>query len=237
MSGAGRDVGLGTEIAKWEDRVVRYGMASGSNVLVGFGEGNGSRRLSRLIPRAVLGVVVVLLFGQAPQVYGGIYKYVDENGVIHFSNVPTTSKYVLYIKERGDVEFRRPLENQYDHLIEEAARRYGIDFALIKAIIRAESDFDPRAVSRVGAMGLMQLMPQTAYNLSVIDAFDPVENIDAGVRHFRELLETFQNDLKLSLAAYNAGKNAVLQFRSVPPYNETQNYVRKVLRFYQSYRR
>ena len=185
-------------------------------------------------------VVVAILaaffaFQEAPA-SAGIYKYIDDDGVIHFSNVPTTSQYVLYIKEDGDIHFRLPGENGFDHLIQEASRQYGVDFALIKAIIRAESAFDPQAISRVGAMGLMQLMPETAQNLAVIDAFDPQENIHAGVRHFRELLEIFQDDLKLSLAAYNAGKNAVLQFGSIPPYPETRRYVHKVLRFYQTYK-
>lgn len=185
----------------------------------------------------ILGCLMILFLVQPPTAQAGIYKYVDEEGVIHFSNVPTHTRYVLYIKEYGDIEFKSSEEEQFDHLIEEAARQYGVDSALIKAIIRAESDFDPRAVSHVGAMGLMQLMPETADNLLVIDAFDPRENIDAGVRHFRDLLDTFQNNLSLSLAAYNAGKNAVLHFRSIPPYNETQRFVRKVLRFYQDYRK
>lgn len=191
-------------------------------------------------PRAswiVLAILIVFSLAKATQAQAGIYKYVDEQGVIHFSNVPTSSRYILYMREDGDIEFTYYGEDEFDYLIEEAAREYGVDFALIKAIIRAESDFDPRAVSRVGAMGLMQLMPETADNLSVIDAFDPRENIDAGVRHFSELLNTFQNNLRLSLAAYNAGKNAVLQCKSIPPYNETRRYVKKVLHFYQGYNR
>jgi soluble lytic murein transglycosylase len=184
----------------------------------------------------ILGFLLFGLLALATQATAGIYKYVDEEGVIHFSNVPTSPQYVLYIKEFGDREFSYPDEDRFDYLIEEASRRYGIDFALIKAIIRAESGFDPRAVSRVGAMGLMQLMPQTADRYAVIDAFDPRENIDAGVKHFTGLLRDFKNDLKLSLAAYNAGRKAVLQFRSIPPYAETQRYVRKVLNFYQSYK-
>ena len=185
----------------------------------------------------VLGMLVALVVAPGTQAQAGIYKYIDDQGVVHFSNVPTSPRYVLYIKEQGDIRFKNSGENDYDHLIEEAAKRYGVDFALIKAIIRAESGFDPRAVSRKGAMGLMQLMPETADNLSVIDAFDPRENIDAGVRHFRGLLKAFQDDLRLSLAAYNAGRNAVLEYnKSIPPYNETRRYVRKVLNFYQSYK-
>jgi len=194
-------------------------------------------RLHRGMPGIILGIFAMILLAQGTLAQAGIYRYIDENGVIHFSNVPTSPRYVLYVKEDRDTDFEYSGEDQFDHLIEEAARQYGVDFALIKAIIRAESSFDPRAVSRVGAMGLMQLMPNTADYLSVIDAFDPRENIDAGVRHFRELLETFQNDLKLSLAAYNAGKNAVLQFRSIPPYDETRRFVKKVLSFYRTYKK
>lgn len=188
------------------------------------------------MPWIILGSLIMIFLALGAQAQAGIYRYVDEKGVVHFSNVPTSPRYVLYIKEDGDIDFWYSGEDQFDHLIGEAARQYGVDFALIKAIIRAESDFDPRAVSRMGAMGLMQLMPETADHLSVIDAFDPRENIDAGVRHFRGLLETFQDDLRLSLAAYNAGKDAVLQFRSIPPYGETRRFVKKVLNFYRAYK-
>ncbi|NIQ39990.1 MAG: transglycosylase SLT domain-containing protein [Proteobacteria bacterium] len=194
-----------------------------------------SRRRFGRIPWVILGILLaVLIADRTPR--AGIYRYVDGNGVIHFSNVPTHAEYELYIKEDGDIQFKQYGEAEFDHLIEEAAVNYGVDPALIKAIIRTESDFNPRAISRAGAMGLMQLMPETADDLSVIDAFDPIENIDAGVRHFRELLETFENDLKLSLAAYNAGRTAVLQFNSIPPYAETQRYVKKVLHFYGAYK-
>ncbi len=198
-------------------------------------------RKMRMRQCVILGCLIAMLFVLVPVAQAGIYRYVDENGVIHFSNVPTSPQYALYIKEDGDIDFKYPgsrhgQDSRFDHLIHEAAEEHGVDPALIKAMIRAESDFDPRAVSRVGAMGLMQLMPETANDLSVIDAFDPGENIEAGVRHFRYLLEMFQNDVKLSLAAYNAGKRAVLRFNSVPPYGETQRYVQKVLRFYQVYK-
>jgi len=198
-------------------------------------------RKMRMRQCVILVCLVPIFLALASVAQAGIYRYVDEKGVIHFSNVPTSPQYALYIKEDGDIDFKHPgfrhsEDSRFDHLIREAAQEHGVDPALIKAMIRAESDFDPRAVSRVGAMGLMQLMPETANDLFVIDAFDPGENIDAGVRHFTYLLEMFQNDLKLSLAAYNAGKRAVLRFNSIPPYGETQRYVQKVLYFYQVYK-
>jgi soluble lytic murein transglycosylase-like protein len=121
-------------------------------------------------------------------------------------------------------------------LISELSRKYQVDFALIKAIIRAESGFNPFAVSRKGAKGLMQLMPETASRLNVSNIFNPRENIDGGVRHVKYLLSLFNEDLRLSLAAYNAGENLVADLRSIPPYRETVDYVRRVLSFYQSYR-
>jgi soluble lytic murein transglycosylase-like protein len=111
-----------------------------------------------------------------------------------------------------------------------------VDFALIKAMIRAESGFNPFAVSRKGAKGLMQLMPETASRMNVSNIFNPRENVEGGVRYFKYLLSLFNNDLRLSLAAYNAGENVVAELRSIPPYRETVDYVKKVLSYYQSYR-
>jgi soluble lytic murein transglycosylase-like protein len=121
-------------------------------------------------------------------------------------------------------------------LISEFSKKYQVDFALIKAIIRAESGFNPFAISRKGARGLMQLMPETAVRWNVSNVFNPRENIEGGVRYFKYLLSLFNNDLRLSLAAYNAGENLVSELRSIPPYRETVDYVRKVLNYYQSYR-
>ncbi len=178
--------------------------------------------------------------------YGGIYKWVDENGVIHFTNCPRDSKFTLYIresKEDGDGEgpssnhVSLKGQNLFDPLIEEYSRKHNIDSALIKAMIRVESGFNPLAVSRKGAMGLMQLMPQTARRMNVTNVFDPRENIEGGIRYFKYLLSLFNNDLRLSLAAYNAGENIVYELRSIPPYRETIDYVRKVLTYYQTYKR
>jgi soluble lytic murein transglycosylase-like protein len=172
----------------------------------------------------------------------GIYRYEDEKGVIHFTNCPRDPKFKLYIREsKEDVEngsrfFSAKDSNQYDSLISEFSKKYQVDFALIKAIIRAESGFNPAAVSRKGARGLMQLMPETASRLNVSNSFNPRENIEGGVRYFKHLLSLFNDDLRLSLAAYNAGENIVAEVRSIPPYRETVDYVRKVLSYYQSYR-
>ena len=117
-----------------------------------------------------------------------------------------------------------------DTFIATAASRYGISEELIAAIIEAESEFNPRAVSRRGAQGLMQLMPETAATLGVNDPFDPRANIDGGVRHLRALMDRFDNNLPLALAAYNAGEVAVIKHRGVPPYRETRGYVDRILR-------
>jgi soluble lytic murein transglycosylase-like protein len=175
----------------------------------------------------------------------GIYRYEDERGVIHFTNCPRDAKFKLYIKESiEDREENRqfPLcyikdSSHYDHLISEFSQKYQVDFALIKAMIRAESGFNPFAVSRKGAKGLMQLMPETAIRMNVSNIFNPKENIEGGVRYLKYLLSLFNNDLRLSLAAYNAGENLVYQLGSIPPYRETVDYVWRVLNFYQSYRR
>jgi len=172
----------------------------------------------------------------------GIYRYVDENGVVHFTNCPRDPKFKLYIRESYDDVGNENSGSyvkdsvQYDSLISEFSKKYQVDFALIKAIIRAESGFNPFAVSRKGAKGLMQLMPETASRMNVSNVFNPRENIEGGVRHFKNLLSLFDNDIGLSLAAYNAGENLVADLRSIPPYRETVDYIRKVLSYYQSYR-
>jgi soluble lytic murein transglycosylase-like protein len=172
----------------------------------------------------------------------GIYRYEDENGVIHFTNCPRDPKFILYLRESKDdvgeeiSSISTKDSGNYDSLISEFSKKYQVDFALIKAIIRTESGFNPRAVSRKGAKGLMQLMPATAQRMNVSNIFNPRDNIEGGVRYFKYLLSLFNNDLRLSLAAYNAGENLVSELRTIPPYRETVDYVRKVLNHYQSYR-
>ena len=121
-----------------------------------------------------------------------------------------------------------------DQAVEDAASRHGVDPNLVRAIIRVESNFNPHAVSRKGAMGLMQLMPQTARSMNVTNAFDPSQNVDAGVRHLKSLLEDYNGNLELSLAAYNAGSTAVKKSKGIPPYTETRNYVSKITGLYRA---
>lgn len=162
-----------------------------------------------------------------------VYVRVDEEGVAHFTNAPTRREFRPVSPE--DLPARPFLSspNQYTSLIQAAADEHEVDPALVHAMIRAESNFDPYAVSRKGARGLMQLMPQTAWELSVHDAFDPKANIAGGVQHLKKLLDRFEGNVGLALAAYNAGENAVLRYGGVPPYRETKDYVAKVLSLYQ----
>ncbi len=125
--------------------------------------------------------------------------------------------------------FRLGPEFEYDLVIRKAAEKYSVDRALVKAVIKAESNFNPTAVSRVGAKGLMQLMPQTAIALGVNDSFNPEENISGGVRYLRYLLDLFKGDLQMALAGYNAGENAVLRYHGIPPRKEIHAYVQRVL--------
>lgn len=168
-----------------------------------------------------------------------IYSYVDKNGVLHFSNVPTSRQYRYIGPEFSSPRyntFPRGTASDYDHIISQAAALYDIRFELIKAIIRVESNFNPNAVSPKGALGLMQLMPSNVSLFNVRNPFDPHENVMAGTRFFRQLLERYNSDLSLSLAAYNAGPGAVDRHKDIPPYRETRDYVDKVLKYYALFR-
>ncbi len=168
--------------------------------------------------------------------HADIYMYRDANGVLHFTNVPASSKYRLYVRS-SKPRFNTPTGNKkYDGIIKDAAHRYGVDFSLLKAIIRAESSFNPLAISRKGARGLMQIMPENYKTLDIQDPFDPQQNIMGGARYFRTLLDRYQGKVALTLAAYNAGPTAVDRYRRIPPYVETQDYVEKVLRYYKHYK-
>ena len=139
------------------------------------------------------------------------------------------------LKEAIELKSKIDLKSQstnIDELIETFSEKYGIDCDFIKAIIKQESGFNPNATSKKGAMGLMQLMPKTAQSLGVIDAYDPSQNIEGGVKYLKGLLDRFDNNQELALAAYNAGPNAVKKYGGIPPYKETQNYVKAIMATY-----
>ena len=159
----------------------------------------------------------------------GIYRYVDGDGRIHFTNVPTTNKFRFY---RGEGEKYR-LESLITHF----AQKFQLDRSLIKAVIKVESNFNPQVVSSKGAQGLMQLMPETAREIGVKNPFDPSDSIYGGSLYLRKMLDSFDRNLDYALAAYNAGPGAVRKYGGIPPYEETQNYVRRVKHYFDFYSR
>jgi soluble lytic murein transglycosylase-like protein len=163
----------------------------------------------------------------------GLYRWVDEAGVSHFTNAPTDPRFrrvgSLSGTAQGWLRMPEGTGSRFGEEIREIAARHGVAADLVEGVIRAESAFNPRAVSNKGAQGLMQLMPRTASSLGVRDVFDPRENIDGGVRHLRYLLDKYPGNVSLALAAYNAGEKAVDQYGGIPPYAETQQYVQKIL--------
>nr|MBI3612984.1 lytic transglycosylase domain-containing protein [Nitrospirota bacterium] len=178
-----------------------------------------------------------LLFPVRPVAAGEVFYYVDREGTMHFTNAPTDSRYRRF---RGPVSAARSAASvskgaDLTDTILRHSRQHRVDPALVRAVIKAESDFDPTAVSRAGAMGLMQLMPLTALKLDVRDPYNPEENVRGGAQHLRYLLDRFHGNLPLALAAYNAGEARVERYRNLPPIEETRDYVSKVLRFYHAF--
>ena len=173
--------------------------------------------------------VIVCIAGFSLTCEAGIYRYVDASGRVHFTNVPTSSQYRFYSTEGSQYSI--------ESLISHSATAFQLDKALIKAVIKVESDFNPKVVSRKGAQGLMQLMPETAREVGVSNPFDPSQSIHGGAYYLRKMLDSFDRNLDYALAAYNAGPNAVRKYGGIPPYKETQNYVTKVKQYFNYYRR
>lgn len=168
-----------------------------------------------------------------------IFKYVDSNGITHFSNAPGGGRYQEWKKVAESYKDgkRMPTEKNKDKIakvVELASKKYGVSSDLVKAVIKAESNFNPWAISAKGAMGMMQLMPETARQYGVEDPFDPWENIHGGVRHLDYLLTQYNHDIERALAAYNAGKGWVEQYNGVPPFPETIDYINRVIYYYQN---
>jgi soluble lytic murein transglycosylase-like protein len=171
------------------------------------------------------------------------FAFVDEQGGLHLSNVPDDQRYRRLDpqaagSESGQANADRPSRHAYRDVIKNAGQQAGVEPALLHAVITVESGYNARAVSKRGASGLMQLMPETAKRYGVHDIFDPAANVRAGARYLADLLAMFDNDLKLALAAYNAGEAAVIRFgKRIPPYRETTEYVPKVFEAYRRFQR
>jgi soluble lytic murein transglycosylase-like protein len=183
-------------------------------------------------------MAMVAAMASSSPVWADIYMYVDRQGVVHFTNAPTAAEndYHVYVKEKKIYHTQFYSAKNFESFIRQASDLYGISYPLLKAIIKAESDFNPQAVSKKGAMGLMQIMPENIKALNISNPFDPLENILGGARYFRKMLDRFDGQLPLSLAAYNAGPTAVERYNNqIPPYRETEEYIERVLKFYSSY--
>ncbi len=181
---------------------------------------------------ALLILVIVMLAVTESQ--ADIYRYVSEDGTIHFTNTPLHGGNKVIAKNKGSLEKNRTYfkGNNLRYLAEKKARKHNISPRLIKAVIKAESSWNPNAVSPKGAMGLMQLMPATAFYMDVANPFDPEQNIDGGIRYLIYLLDKFDGNLALALAAYNAGPGVVKRVRGIPSIPETITYVNRVMYYY-----
>jgi hypothetical protein len=181
-----------------------------------------------------------------------IYSYTDNNGTVYLSNAPETKRYQVLVAASVEQQKASPFlqtkhgysgvagkvvrKIQYNQIVEDVARTYGMDSALLHAVISVESNYNPKAVSKKGASGLMQLMPGIARHYGVVDMLDPVQNLHGGAKYLRDMLLLFNNDVSLAVAAYNAGETAVVRYGNrIPPFQETMNYVPKVLNFYRKY--
>ena len=181
-------------------------------------------------------VIDIVLFLLPLDLSAYIYSYIDGKGVIHFSNVPVNPRFRLFSPETSDIIDYENEAHKLEPHIQDASQKYKVDPALIRAVIKVESNFNPQAISPSGALGLMQLMPETAEKMGVKDVFDPEQNIIGGTKYLKYLLTIFNEDLFLSLSAYNAGENIVKKYMTIPPYEQTKNFVKKVLKNFKKYK-
>jgi hypothetical protein len=206
---------------------------SGRKIYVNGDEGRGSENAGTRVSGATAAAA------RSPLVYWSVtehrFKPVPTNGAVMRAARTAASEVNSYIdgKTRNYQRLNREFtQADIDALIDAAAARHNVDPSLVRSVVKVESNFNPNAVSRKGAMGLMQLMPSTARSLNVANPFDPEQNVDAGVRHLRKLLDSYGGNVPLSLAAYNAGSGAVARSAGVPRFRETQNYVRRITDLY-----
>ena len=214
-----------------------------------FTNGSGMTRLP-----AILTLSLLATYLWASSSHADIYQYTDEQGVVHFTNVPvartnrptrvhtetrpgtgslaSASASPVSARSAGSAASAEAIPASYHQYINDSCEKYGVDPSLVHALVKVESDFNPFALSRKGAMGLMQLMPQTAADLNVKNSFSPQDNIEGGVRYLRYLLDRYEGNLSLALAAYNSGETAVKRWGTVPPFKETKDYVKKILAIY-----
>lgn len=198
------------------------------------------------MPRIYITILLIPIFFLIPLTsQADIYKFVDKHGRVILTDKPTHSGYKQLVKTwKGWEEAKVPKnfdwaknQKKYDPTIRSVAKIYKLPHTLLHAVISAESSYNPDAVSKAGAVGLMQLMPETAKQYGVSNRLDPKQNIYGGTRYLRYLAKLFNNDLTLMLAAYNAGEGAVKKYgNKVPPYKETRNYVKKVIKYYKKYK-
>jgi len=174
--------------------------------------------------RIIVISLTLILWSFSAYSHADIYKYVDEDGVIHLTNIPKGDHYRKILSEHAVDS-----QDSYNHLIRSASFKYGIEPSLIRAVITVESNWDSSAVSKKGAIGLMQIMPETASDMNIVNPYDPGENIEAGTKYLRFMLDRFDGDLDLALAAYNAGPAKVERSGGVPDIAETRKYIKKVL--------
>jgi soluble lytic murein transglycosylase-like protein len=215
---------------------------------------DGVPTLGGMMPRKLTAACLLVLGCSLCRAgWANIYAYTADDGTVALTNVPTDARFTLLVgvPEQAIAPARVHVERSgrsgaakahsrvfdYDAVVDEVSRAYGLESALLHAVISVESRYNPKAVSKKGAVGLMQLMPQTAKRYGVADAFDPLQNLYGGAQYLKDLLQMFNNNLSLALAAYNAGEQAVVKHGNrIPPYGETQRYVPLVLDFYRRYK-